>query len=274
MHSAIATLRFAAGLAGALVATAALRSAPPTAPAGSAAQAAMVLIPAGTYHPFSVGPRDARERPVAAFYLDEYPVTNAQFRAFVEANPRWRRSQVSRLFADASYLENWAGDLTPGPSAPADSPVVHVSWFAARAYARWAGKRLPSTAEWELAAAVGYTQPDGKNDPELRRIDYAWFARTAPAVLPSVTSAPANYEGIHGLHGLVWEWVEDFNSALIANLDPSLLCAGGATTARDTGDYAAFMRRALRSSLSATNTTGSLGFRSARDAAPSTASNP
>lgn len=234
----------------------------------------MVLIPAGIYEPFSLGPRDARQQQVAAFLLDQYPVTNAEFLAFVQSQPKWRRSRVSRLFADSTYLENWAGDLELGPTAPPDAPVVHVSWFAARAYARWCGKRLPTTAEWERAAAVGYTQPDGRIDPQLKRDLYAWFARPATARLPAVTATRANYYGVHGLHGLIWEWVDDFNSALITTIDPNLLCAAGATNVRDTGDYAAFMRRALRSSLQANNTTGTLGFRCARTDSPSIASSP
>ncbi len=234
----------------------------------------MILIPAGIYVPFSLGPQDAKQEPVAAFLLDDYPVTNGEFLTFLRANPKWQRSQISRLFADSSYLQNWRADLEPGPSAPLDSPVVHVSWFAARAFAHWAGKRLPTMAEWELAASAGYTQPDGNNDPAFKRDLYDWFARPVPAVLPAITTTRANYYGVHGLHGLVWEWVDDFNSAMISSLDPNLLCAAGATEVKDTGDYAAFMRRALRSSLQANNTTSALGFRCARDLKLSTASVP
>lgn len=238
----------------------------------------MVPIPAGDYIPFSKGPRDAAQAHVPAFLLDEFPVTNAEFLAFVKANPKWSRSQVSRLFADSTYLACWAGDLEPGLEAPARSPVVHVSWFAARAYARWVGKRLPSTAEWELAASVGYTRPDGKGDLQLNRDLFAWFASPAPDIQPDVTTAKANFYGVHGLHCLVWEWVDDFNTALDVGggpgLDQNLFCAAGAADVKDTGDYAAFMRQALRSSLKANNTTSTLGFRCARSADPKTVSWP
>jgi formylglycine-generating enzyme required for sulfatase activity len=230
----------------------------------------MMLIPEGTYAPFLKNARDAATVHVAAFLLDEYPVTNGQFLNFVQECPKWRRSEAGRLFADSTYLQDWAGDLEPGPRAPSTSPVVHVSWFAARAYARWAGKRLPTTAEWERAAACGYTGPDGRNDPQLNRDLYAWFARPAPDIQPSVTTARANFYGVRGIHGLVWEWVEDFNAALEAGGDSSpdsnLFCAGSASIVKDTGDYAGFMRQALRSSLKANNTTSTLGFRCARDA--------
>jgi len=246
----------------ALACTAALAAAPVT----------MVSIPAGTYVPLSRTEKDPAKVAVAAFLLDERPVTNAEFLAFVTAVPKWRRSQVSPLFADSSYLAQWAGDLEPGPSAPADSPVVRVSWFAARAYARWAGKRLPTTAEWELAAGAGYTRPDGRNDEELNHDLYAWLARPVPAVLPAVGLGRPNLHGVRDLHGLVWEWVEDFNSAMVtgesradSGLERNLFCGAGAVGAKDTGDYAAFMRQALRSSLKANNTTTSLGFRCARD---------
>jgi formylglycine-generating enzyme required for sulfatase activity len=112
-------------------------------------------IPAGTYEPLLRTTKDPAKIAVPAFLLDERPVTNAEYLAFVTANPKWRRSQVARLFADESYLQHWSGDLEPGPAAPPGAPVVRVSWFAARAYARWAGKRLPTTAEWELTAAAG-----------------------------------------------------------------------------------------------------------------------
>ena len=68
--------------------------------------AGMVAIPAGAYVPLLRTAKDAPQVAVAAFLLDERPVTNAEFLAFVTANPRWRRSQVSGLFADSSYLEH------------------------------------------------------------------------------------------------------------------------------------------------------------------------
>ncbi|MBI2498209.1 MAG: formylglycine-generating enzyme family protein [Opitutae bacterium] len=208
----------------------------------------MAVIPAGTYVPLLRGVRDPAQVPVAAFRLDAQPVTNADFLAFVTARPKWRRSQVSRLFADSSYLENWAGDLEPGVKAPLNAPVVRVSWFAARAYARWAGKRLPTTAEWELAAAAGYTGPDGRKDEALNRDLYAWLARPVPAVQADIATARPNYYGVRGLHGLVWEWVDDFNTALVtgesrgdSGLERDLFCGSGSIGAKDTGDYAAFM---------------------------------
>jgi sulfatase modifying factor 1 len=235
---------------------------------------AMVLIPAGNYAPLLRTTKDAAQVAVAAFLLDEHAVTNAEFLAFVTAHPKWRRSEVSALFADSSYLDHWAGDLDPGAAAPPGAPVVRVSWFAARAYARWAGKRLPSTAEWELAAAAGYTRPDGRNDEALQRDLYAWLARPVPAVLADAGAARPNLHGVRGLHGLVWEWVDDFNTAMVTGesrgdtgLERDLFCGAGAVGSKDTSDYAAFMRSALRSSLKANNTTTSLGFRCARDAA-------
>ncbi|MBI3885419.1 MAG: formylglycine-generating enzyme family protein [Opitutae bacterium] len=243
----------------------------PAAPHGAA------LIPSGTYLPLNRSPKDLEKIPVAAFWLAELPVTNAQFLDFVRAHPKWQRSNVSRLFADSSYLTHWAGDLELGPSAPPAAPVVRVSWFAARAYAAALGQRLPTTAEWEHAAAAGYTSADGKNDAQLNRDLYAWLARPTPDVAPDVATAKANFYGVRGLHGLVWEWVDDFNTALVtgesrgdSGLERDLFCGSGSVGAKDTSDYAAFMRSALRSSLRANNTTSSLGFRCAADNRPTT----
>jgi len=238
----------------------------------------MILVPAGGYVPLLRSTGDPAQVEVDAFLLDESPVTNAEFLAFVTANAKWRRSMVSGLFADSSYLGNWAGDLDPGAAAPPHAPVARVSWFAARAYARWLGKRLPTTAEWERAASAGYTGPDGKADAALNRDVYAWLAQPVPAILPDISTGKPNYYGIRGLYGLVWEWVEDFSTAMVtgesradSGLDRDLFCGAASLGATDTTDYAAFMRQALRSSLKANNTTTSLGFRCAMDVPSSVA---
>ncbi len=109
----------------------------------------MVLIPAAVYRPLFLTAADPKEVPLRAFYLDKFPVTRGAFLEFVRANPGWRRSQVKRIFADASYLKDWAGDLDPGNSVPLKAPVTSVSWFAAKAFAKWRGERLPTLAEWE-----------------------------------------------------------------------------------------------------------------------------
>lgn len=253
----------------------AVTDATPALAAESSVSPTSVIIPAGQHTPLLRSTKDPATVPVAAFALDVLPVTNAQFLAFVVAHPKWQRSHVTRLFADEHYLSHWAGDTDLGPAAPADAPVVRVSWFAARAYARWVGKRLPTTAEWERAAAAGYTTPDGKNDTALNGDLYRWLARPTPEVQPSVSTAKANFFGVRGLHGLVWEWVADFNTAMVtgesradSGLDRDLFCGAGAAGSTDTSDYAAYMRLALRSSLKAPNTTSSLGFRCAQDLKP------
>lgn len=243
----------------------------------------MVTVPDGVHRPLFRTARDPVEVRVSAFQIDTVPVTNADFLAFVTAHPKWRRSQVSRLFADASYLNHWAGDLELGPLAPPEAPVVRVSWFAARAFAAASDKRLPTTAEWEYAASAGYSEVDGRNDSQLSRDLYAWLARPVPAIHPVVSTGKRNAFGVQGIHGLVWEWVEDFSTALVtgesrgdAGLERDLFCGSGSLNAKDTSDYAAFMRQALRSSLKANNSTSSLGFRCARDLALSSSplSNP
>jgi sulfatase modifying factor 1 len=145
---------------------------------------------------------------VAAFPLDRYPVTNADYLEFVRQRPAWQRSQVKRLFADASYLSHWTGDLEPGPHAPVQQPGGAVSWFAARAYAKWKGQRLPTLAEWELAARADDHQHRGRA---------SWPGTAARCVVPCPRWAPPSPKrnGVWDLHGLVWEWVNDFNTALV-----------------------------------------------------------
>lgn len=231
----------------------------------------MALIPAGVYEPILRGKDEPARVDVAAFRLDVRPVTNAEFLAFVRAVPKWRRSQVSPLFADGEYLSHWSGDLDLGPGAPAQAPVVRVSWFAARAFAAWAGKRLPTTAEWERAAAVGFTSETGASEPAYRRAALGWFAQPTPDPLPAAGEGPPNLHGIRDLLTLVWEWVDDFNTAMVTGesrtdtgLERLQFCGAGAAGARDLENYPAFMRAGLRSSLRASYVVPNLGFRCAQ----------
>lgn len=233
--------------------------------------AGMVRIPAGIYAPI-LRTKDEPERvAVDAFLLDARPVTNAEFLEFVRAHPQWRRSRVSPLFADQGYLADWAGELELGPKAPAGAPVVRVSWFAARAFAKAQGKRLPTTAEWERAAAAGFTMADGAREPGFSAMVLGWLTRPSPALFPAAGSGRPNFFGASDLHGLVWEWVEDFSTAMTTGesradtgLERNLFCGAGAASARDVTDYPAFMRAGLRSSLRGNYAVPNLGFRCAR----------
>jgi formylglycine-generating enzyme required for sulfatase activity len=232
----------------------------------------MARILDGVYRPFFLAQNDPKEVRVKAFYLDILPVTNGDFLEFVRANPRWRRSQVKRIFADDSYLKNWAGDLDPGTNAHANAPVTYVSWFAAKACAQWKGKRLPTVAEWEYAASASSTRKDGENDAGFKRRVLEWYSTPAPARLLPVGEDRANFWGVHDMHGLVWEWVADFNTAMVTGdtrggggLNLQLFCGAGAQNARDVENYPAFMRYGFRSSLKADYCIHNLGFRCAKD---------
>ena len=239
---------------------------------GQPPPAGMASIPAGVYRPLFRAETDPKEVEVKAFALDILPVTNGDFLEFVRANPRWRRSQVKRIFAEESYLKNWAADLDPGTNAPANVPVTHVSWLAAKTYAQWKGKRLPTVAEWEYAAAASPTRADGENDAGFKRQVLEWYSTPATPKLSAVGSGRTNFWGVHDLHGLVWEWVADFNTALVTGdtrgdngLDRQLFCGGGSQGARDVQNYPAFMRNGFRSSLKANYCVHNLGFRCAKD---------
>jgi formylglycine-generating enzyme required for sulfatase activity len=232
----------------------------------------MVKIPDGLYRPFFLRAGEPKEIPVKAFALDILPVTNGEFLEFLRTHPEWRRSQVKRLFADDSYLKNWASDLEPGTNAPLDSPATFVSWFAAKAYAKAKDKRLPTVAEWEYAASASPSRPDGGNDPAFKRRVAEWYSTPAAAKPMPVGKGAANYWGVRDLHGLVWEWVSDFNTAMVTGdargdtgLDRQLFCGAGSQGARDAGDFPAFMRYGFRSSLKADYCVHNLGFRCAKD---------
>jgi formylglycine-generating enzyme required for sulfatase activity len=225
------------------------------------AGAAYVALPAGTLN--SVLARDTDREPtqVAAFALRERPVTRGEFRRFLQSHAEWQPGHAPAVFAAPGYLRQGLGGGND------DAPVTEVSWFAAQAYCEAEGGRLPTWYEWEYAAAADATRTDARSDPAWLARILGWYARPANQALPSV-GGEANVYGVRDMHGLVWEWVDDFNALLVnadsrsAN-DPDKLkfCGAGAIDLQDRQNYAVLMRVALLSSLSAADSTGSLGFR-------------
>jgi serine/threonine-protein kinase len=231
------------------------RPLPPIAPEG------MVLIPAG---PFLMGCDHGleNEAPVHEvsldnFFLDATEVTNAQYRLFCEKtrrtpppNPRW----------DSSYF---AGK----PS----HPVVNVTWFDADAYARWAGRRLPTEAEWEKAARgglAGFEYPWGDGiDPT--RANY-----NASGTCPVRSYDPNGY-GVHEIVGNVWEWCSDWYAADAYRTSPRTNPTGpptGADKVLRGGSIDGSIRTvriAYRHWMSPHRRSSDIGFRCALDAAPS-----
>ena len=87
---------------------------------------------------------------VPTFYLDKYEVSNAKYQKFVKANPKWSKTNIPDSLHDGNYLKDWNGDIYP--KGKAKYPVVYINYYAANAYAKWMGKRLPGEAEMESAA--------------------------------------------------------------------------------------------------------------------------
>jgi formylglycine-generating enzyme required for sulfatase activity len=226
--------------------------------------ALVAVIGAGTYRPLFPPSPTSTQIAVASFSLDKTPATNAEFLAFVGAHPEWQRDRVARVFAEPTYLSHWSSATSLGEARP-DQPVVNVSWFAARAYCSSRGMRLPTEAEWELAAAASNTSADGSSDPAWRAEILSLYSRPSPATLPSVGGKP-NFWGVSDLHGVVWEWVLDFTNAMsaIAGADGMRFCGATAANATDATDFAAFERVAFRSSLKASYAIKNLGFRCAK----------
>ncbi len=278
----------------------------------------MVRVPGGA---FTMGSNDpdawpgegpARAAHVEAFWLDRHEVTNAQFRAFVEATGHVTTAeQVPRLDELLAQLPpetpppppealvpgsivfvpppapiplddsrawwrwtpgaSWRHPEGPGSDLRArdDHPVVHVSWDDAAAYARWAGKRLPSEREWERAARGGLEgrryvwgdQPPGPDAVLANLWQGAFpavnsqedgFARTAP-----VGTFPPNGYDLHDMAGNVWEWCADWFDArrgLRLQKGGSFLCSD---------QYCTRYRPAARHGSAPDTGTSHVGFRCA-----------
>lgn len=233
-------------------------------PARTAPGAEMARIAGGTYVPqFANGPARVR---VDAFAIDRLPVTRGDFAAFVQADARWRRDRVRRVHAGPAYLADWPAETVPGADR---RPVTQVSWFAARAYCAWRGKRLASTDEWEYVARASETRRDATADRAfLARLLELTTRRRADA---TVGSTFRNAYGVWDMHGLVWEWTADFNSLMISDdsratsgRDHPLFCAAGVIGATDPNNYPAYLRYGFRATLEGRTTEAGLGFRCAR----------
>ncbi len=208
---------------------------------------------------------------IAPFALMRKPVTNGEYLAFVRAHPEWQRARAPAVFAEARYLAHWAGPTTLGDRALPEQPVTWVSWFAADAYCASIGARLPTWNEWEYAAAADETRRDARNDPAWRERILAWYARPSNDALPRAGLQAPNAYGVQDLHGLVWEWTDDFASLLVSgdnrnqgDADRQKFCGAGALSMDDRDNYAVLMRVAMLSSLDAHDATANLGFRCAR----------
>ncbi len=238
----------------------------------NSSQQEMSLIPAGEYTPLYSDDTTNQQIKVDSFLIDKYPVTNVEFLEFVKTNPKWQRSNVSKLFADEGYLIHWKSDTELGANVNPNAPVTNISWFAAKAYAKYKNKRLPTVAEWELVARADEKNPDGYKNPGYVSRILSWYSKPTAQSLPPVGSVFENYYGVHDMHGLVWEWNADFFNALVtgesranSGINRNLFCGSGSVGATDFTNYPAFMRFAFRSSLKGNYTTSNLGFRCVKD---------
>jgi iron(II)-dependent oxidoreductase len=211
-----------------------LSAPPPPTPPGGPAVPGEVLIPAGRFtmgtstEPWALdNERPAHPVDVAAYFIDRYPVSNGRYREFIDAggyaDPRWWTAEgwAHRQEAALTGPQHWHGDGTAtrfGRREPIDwaEPVVHVCWYEADAFARWAGKRLPTEAEWEKAArfdpSTGRSRryPWGDDDPGPAVANLGQ-RHLAPAPIGAYP-AGASPAGVHQLIGDVWEWTgSDFS---------------------------------------------------------------
>ena len=142
---------------------------------------------------------------VADFYIDRWPVTNAEYKAFVDATghpvPNYNVSGCDT----AGY--NWDPETRMYPEGKADHPVVLVTWEDAQAYAAWAGKRLPTEAEWERAARgpEGFKYPWG-NELVLGRCNSKEAGLGATSPVGAFSPEGDTVEGVIDMVGNVWEW--------------------------------------------------------------------
>jgi formylglycine-generating enzyme required for sulfatase activity len=217
----------------------------------------MVLVPAGEFmmgSPSRIG--DTDERPqrkvsVDAFYMDRHEVTNAEYKAFVDA-----AGYSGEKDADENYLKHWENGTYP--SDHGNYPVVRVSYENAQAFARWAGKRLPTEEEWEYACRAGTTTQYSFGD-SVSHDDANYYGTEGKdkwETAGPVGSFAPNAWGLFDMHGNVWEWCTTW-------YDPNRVyrIIRGGSWYGDPGN----IRSSFRSYYPPAHTGGDLGFRCVKD---------
>jgi formylglycine-generating enzyme len=259
------------------------------------------------------GEGPVRKVTVDPFYIDKYPVTNEAFAEFARARNHTTEaerfgwsfvfqghispSDYSRLVEDTVLNAPWWCKVRgadwkhpEGPDSNIDSrphhPAVHISWNDAKAYARWAGKRLPTEAEWEYAARGGLEQrlypwgdeltPNGKHlcniwQGEFPTFDIAEDGYAAPA---AADAFPPNGYGLYTITGNAWEWCADWFHPAFHLSAPRSNPTGpkqGETKVIKGGSYLCHKsycnryRVAARTSNTPDSTTTNMSFRCVRD---------
>lgn len=239
----------------------------------SASAGDYLRLPGGEFR--SVLPADGKTAPamIAPFFLRSRPVSNAEYQDFVLKHPQWRRGEVPAVLAATAYLSAWSGPLDHAPLA-SSAPATQVSWYAATAFCESEQARLPRWYEWEFAAAADESRTDARDDPVWLGRILSWYSRPASKPPQPIGLALPNRYGIYDMHGLMWEWVEDFNG-LFVSADSRVkgeqkqleFCGGAAVSLADRQNYAVLLRLALLAAMEGNQQGDYLGFRCVRDPA-------
>jgi formylglycine-generating enzyme required for sulfatase activity len=169
----------------------------------------LVLIPAGEFtmgHKGNYDTLPVRRLNVPAFYIDKYEVTNKRYKRFIDATSY--KVPWSQEPAVAAFIWDWQKRMYP--EGKGDDPVVLVNWEDAQAFCRWAGKRIPTEAEWEKAArgVDGKAYPWG-NDWASGKTNTLESGLKQTAPFGTFKEDVSEY-GVHDLAGNVSEWVEEW----------------------------------------------------------------
>lgn len=170
----------------------------------------MVVIPGGTFYRGSMdGNRDEMPRHVitlASFAMDIHPVTNEQFVRFLEVMGGEKDSNHQDIIRMRDSRIKRSGGKLSIESGYSKHPVVGVTWYGAIAYAKWIGKRLPTEAEWEVAARGGVEGLLYPTGDEIEKTQANFFSSDTIAVM----SYAANGYGLYDMPGNVYEWCYDW----------------------------------------------------------------
>jgi len=163
--------------------------------------------------------KPAHQVTVNSFWMDRTEVTNADYQKCVSAKACSGIDETSCMKFEGSTYKR-GGSLDQRFIA-VNLPVVCVSWEQARQYCQWAGKRLPTEAEWEYAARAGTTTKYGCGDDPSCLNATSWFAGNSENITHAVAQKQPNDWGLYDMLGNAWEWTADWYSADYYSFSPS-----------------------------------------------------
>ncbi len=219
--------------------------------------------------------RPQRQVTLSDFYISKYEVTNAEYAKFLNAKGNQEEGGSTWLDITNNFCQiEKAGKTFKAKAGKENHPVIMVTWYGAKAYASWAGGRLPTEAEWEYAAGGGNKSKGYKYSGSNKINEVAWYRENSQIIEKAISNGKGTHPigkkkpnelGIYDMTGNVWEWCSDWYGSYgsAAETNPQGASSGSERVLRggSWGNDAYDCRVAYRDSYNPSSSYYFIGFR-------------